>query len=72
MQPDSLSDCWRNNRNAQALSLPLLHENRTLFLSLHRNIRELEPAIGISKEGAIARIADVAMRAIARCSDWSD
>jgi len=30
---NSTSDCWRSKCNAQALSLPLLHENRTLFLS---------------------------------------
>jgi TnpA family transposase len=30
----SISDCWRSKRNAQSLSLPLIHESRTLFLSL--------------------------------------
>src|SRR5262249_162383 len=31
---NSTSDCWRSKCNAQALSLLLLHESRTLFLSL--------------------------------------
>jgi hypothetical protein len=55
MQPGSLSDCWRNKRNARALSLPLFHESGFFHLSLQSSYGSaMKSAINVRQRGEVA------------------